>query len=129
MMPKKKGTHWKLGDDHFRNKNPNMLEGIPSIAEFIGKSYDTTVRWITLHGLPATKTPSGRWFTHKGLILQWMVAGHSAELKARARYSLEDDEIAELAKEFNIDPVDVFNLKQDIKDGKVDGRTGEKTTS
>ena len=123
------GKHWKRGDKHFRNKNPNMLEGIPAIAEFIGKSYDTTYKWITLHGLPATKTPSGRWFTHKGLILQWMVAGHSAELKARARYGFEDDTIAELAKEFNVDPEEVFSLRDQLRKGEIDGRTGKKTST
>ena len=123
------GKHWKRGDKHFRNKNPNMLEGIPAIAEFIGKSYDTTYKWITLHGLPATKTPSGRWFTHKGLILQWMVAGHSAELKARARYGFEDDTIAELAKEFDVDPNEVFSLRDQIERGEIDARTGKKTSN
>jgi hypothetical protein len=123
------GKHWKSGDKHFRNKNPNMLEGIPAIAEFIGRSYDTTYKWITLHGLPATKTPSGRWFTHKGLILQWMVAGHSAELKARARYGFEDDTIAELAKEFNVDPEEVFSLRDQLRKGEIDGRTGKKTST
>ena len=112
------GKHWKSGDKHFRNKNPNMLEGIPSIAEFIGKCYNTTYTWITKYGLPATKTPSGRWLSHKGLILQWMLAGHQAELKAKARYTLEDSEIARMAEEFHIDPAEVFQLRDEMEDAR-----------
>ena len=122
-MPRRKG-HWKRGMPHFQNKNPNMLEGIPSIAEFIGKCYNTTYTWITEHGLPATKTPSGRWLSHKGLILQWMIAGHQAEMKSRARYTLEDDEIAKIAEEFHIDPAEVFNLRDEMN-----ARADTQTTS
>tara|TARA_R100000750_G_scaffold9225_1_gene6242 strand:+ start:894 stop:1364 length:471 start_codon:yes stop_codon:yes gene_type:complete len=125
----KKRRRWKRGDPHFTNNNPNMLEGIPSIAEFIGKGYDTTVKWITLHGLPATKTPNGKWLSHKGLILQWMLAGHTAELKAKARYTLEDSEIANIAEAFGVDPAEVFNLRDDIRKGKIDARTGKKTST
>jgi|TARA_Y100000310_G_C20513702_1_gene730117 transposase-like protein len=123
MRKKKKSKHWKRGDPHFTNKNPNFLEGIPSIAEFIGKSYDTTYKWITKHGLPATKTPSGRWITHKGLIMQWIVAGHQAELKAKARYTLEDSEIEALAREFKVDVKKVFNLRDEIRDERERNRT------
>jgi len=94
-MPK-----WKKGDPIAQpNRNPNMLEGIPSIATFIGKSYNTTLRWISHHGLPATKTPSGRWLSHKGLILQWMLAGNRAELEARAKYTFEKEEQERIANE------------------------------
>lgn len=124
---RERGKRWKRGDPHLTNSNPNMLEGIASIGEFIGRSYDCTRKWILMHGLPATKTPSGRWFSHKGLIFQWMLAGHSAELKARVQYSLEESEIALLAEEFGVDPVEVFNLRDDLKKGKVDARTGKKT--
>ena len=76
-MPK-----WKKGDPVLRpNPNPNILEGLNAISAFIGKSPNTTAAWIRNYGLPATKTPNGRWLTHKSLILQWMYAGYLAETK------------------------------------------------
>jgi hypothetical protein len=81
-----------------------MLEGITRIAGFIGKSNHTATRWILKAGLPATKTPEGRWLSHKGLILQWMFAGHQAELAARVPYTFEDDEITYLSKKLCIQP-------------------------
>ena len=81
-----------------------MLEGLREIAGFIGRNIDTTRTYILEHGLPATRLPNGTWFTHKGLILQWIYAGHQAELAARARYTLEEDEIAALAEKMGLDP-------------------------
>ena len=91
-----------------------MLEGIASIAEFIGRSYNTTYKWIMEHGLPATKTPEGIWLSHKGLILQWMYAGHQSELKAKAAYSLEPDQIEEMCERWGIDAKEVFALRDKI---------------
>lgn len=102
-------ANWKLGQSHRSNSNPNMLEGLPSIAEFIGKSLETTRRWIRNDGLPATKLPSGRWLSHKGLILQWIYAGHQAILKNNAQYILEPNELEALAKKMNVDPSEVLN--------------------
>ena len=65
------------------NTNPDMLEGLSAIASFIGKSPNTAASWITKHGLPATKLPNGRWLTHKSLVLQWIYAGHRAEIKKK----------------------------------------------
>jgi len=62
------------------NPNPAILEGLDSIAFFLGKSNQTVARWIKTHGLPATKTPSGVWMTHKTLVLQWMYAGHLVDV-------------------------------------------------
>jgi len=106
--------NWKKGEPHRTNKNPNMLEGIASIAEFIGRSYNTTYKWIMEHGLPATKTPEGIWLSHKGLILQWMYAGHQSELKAKAAYSLEPDQIEEMCERWGIDAKEVFALRDKI---------------
>ena len=95
----KRGAPFKI-----RNKNPNMLEGLPAIAGFLGKSPATAKKWILDHGLPACKTPEGTWLTHKALILQWIYAGHKTEIKhikrdqstpQRARYAfrLEDRDV------------------------------------
>lgn len=63
------------------NPNPAILEGLSSIAFFLGKSNQTAAKWITRDGLPATKTPAGMWITHKTLVLQWMYAGHLVEIE------------------------------------------------
>lgn len=96
------------------NKAPGILEGIPAIAAFIGKSGNTTLNWIVNHGLPATKTPQGRWFTHRGLILQWIYAGHRAELKAKAGFTLEEDQVMQLAEKMNVSP-DLVKEKMGIR--------------
>jgi hypothetical protein len=97
-------ARWKRGQWHKTNRNANILEGIPSIAEFLGKSYETTRRWIFHKGLPAAKMPNGVWFTHKGLILQWIYASGQAQLKERVQYSLEPDAIQTLAEKMQIEP-------------------------
>ena len=93
-----------------QNSNPSMLEGIKNIAEFMGKSVNTTTRWILHHGLPATKTPEGRWLTHKGLILQWIYAGHQAEMSSRLANAFEEDEIHRLAHKMDITPEQVMEI-------------------
>ncbi len=69
------------------NPNPAILEGLSSIAFFLGKSNQTAAKWITRHGLPATKTPAGMWITHKTLVLQWIYAGHLVEMEERKQAS------------------------------------------
>ena len=91
-------ANWVKGQSFRKNRNPNILEGIPAIADFIGKSRMTALNWIKKHGLPVTKTPEGRWYTHKGLILMWIVMGHEA-LKARGWSALEPETIATIKKE------------------------------
>ena len=98
---------WRLGDPYTQNHNPSILEGCPAIATFLGKSYDTTLRWIKYDGLPATKWPNGSWVSHKGLIMQWMLAGNHAELRGRARYALEKGTLIELAERINLPPEDM----------------------
>lgn len=94
---------WKKGDKvKHPNLNPNILEGLPSIGNFLGKSPNTVVNWIMNHGLPATKTPNGRWLTHTQLILQWMYAGHEAELKARGVGGRSKEDIQILATRMGI---------------------------
>ena len=61
-----------------QNLNPKILEGLAAISDYIGKSPNTTVSWIKNYGLPATKTPDGKWISHVDLILQWFLAGHRA---------------------------------------------------
>ena len=100
-------SNWKLGDHYRKNSNPNMLEGLPAIATFMGKSIETVRRWIDKEGLPATKLPNGKWLTHKGLVLQWIYAGHQAILKNRAATALEPNELAELAVKMGVRPEDV----------------------
>ena len=85
-----------------------MLEGLPAIATFLGRSVNTTRRWIMTDGLPVTKLPNGKWFTHKGLILQWIYAGHQAIIKNNVAYSLEPEELALLAERMGVDPDEVY---------------------
>ena len=97
----------KGGRFRTRNKNPNILEGIAAIAAFIGKSPNTTTSWILNHGLPATKTPEGLWYTHKALILQWIYAGWRAEVTAR-NGSFDNDarldhKLGDMLEEENLD--------------------------
>lgn len=113
MVYPKKGEPYPI-----LNKAPGILEGIPAIAAFIGKSGNTTLNWINKHGLPATKTPTGRWFTHRGLILQWIYAGHQAELKAKTAFALEEDQVMQLAEKMGISP-DLVREKMGI--GKDSG--------
>ena len=61
-------------------KSPEALHGINEIALYMGISYNTARRWIVFHGLPATKTPTGKWFTTKRAINAWIFAGHEAYL-------------------------------------------------
>tara|TARA_Y100000296_G_C4970538_1_gene155669 strand:+ start:115 stop:429 length:315 start_codon:yes stop_codon:yes gene_type:complete len=85
-----------------------MLEGLPAIATFLGKSVQTVRRWILHDGLPCSKLPNGKWFTHKGLILQWIYAGHEAIVKNRVGYALEPEELATLAEKMGVDPNEVY---------------------
>lgn len=106
-------ARWKLGDPYRSNSNPNMLEGLPSIATFLGRSVETAKNWILNDGLPATKMPNGKWLSHKGLVLQWIYAGHQAILKDNIAYCLEDDQIASLAEKMDVDPREVFQLRKE----------------
>lgn len=116
-------SNWKLGDPHRHNSNPNMLEGLPSLAEFLGKSEQTAKRWIMRDGLPATKMPNGKWLTHKGLVMQWIYAGHQAILKNQAAYALEESELIELAIKMNVDPSEVTDrMKKDVEQERDDSQ-------
>jgi hypothetical protein len=73
------------------NSNPDILEGLHNISAFLGKSPGTVLSWIKMYNLPVVKLPSGVWFTHKALVLQWIVAGHVTQQAARK--ALEDDSL------------------------------------
>ncbi len=77
-------SRWKPGRSKLPNPSANILEGIPNIAEFFGRSYDTIARWIKAGYLPAGKTPQGRWFITRSLIDNWVIAVHKAELQSKA---------------------------------------------
>lgn len=98
----KKRPEKKPGERVGKSRNPNILEGLHDISLFIGKNKNTTIKWILKHGLPATKTPDGKWFTHKGLILQWIYAGHQAILKQKIPYTFEDNEKEALAQKMGL---------------------------
>ena len=109
-------TRWKLGDPHRKNSNPNMLEGLPAIATFLGKSLPTARCWIMSDGLPATKLPSGRWLTHKALVLQWIYAGHQAILENNLATCLEENELRSLAEKMNVNPDEIFpRMRDDVE--------------
>ena len=95
------------GKAPIRNRNPLILEGIPAIATFLGKSYNTALRYVTKHGLPAAKLPNGTWITHKALVLQWILVGHNVEMKARG--SLDPLVMKEMAKEAQVSLTDILN--------------------
>ncbi len=81
---------WRKGDPvKPLNPNPDMLEGLPAIASFMGKSAQTIAIWIKKHGFPATKTPGGTWLTHKELVFRWIIAGHRAEIAIRSGSPME----------------------------------------
>jgi hypothetical protein len=106
MAPAKlKGGPYKVN-----KRNPNILEGVAAIANFIGKSPNTAKRWILEAGLPATKTPEGLWYTHKALILQWIYAGWRAEIAAQngsvpERVKL-DHHLSDMLEEENLDALE-----------------------
>lgn len=77
------------------NPAPEMLEGLQAIGNYIGRGESTVIKYITGHGLPATRLPSGKWFTTKRLIDQWILAGYRAELEARGIYKEEDAQLYE----------------------------------
>ena len=87
MKPQRKVSpmaEWKLGDGFREQTGEGFLRGIPAIASFLGKSYNTTKRLITIHGLPAWKehNRSGGhklWCTHKQIIMMWVLAKVSLE--------------------------------------------------
>ena len=106
-------SNWKLGEHHRKNSNRNMLEGLPSIATFLGKGIGTTRRWIRDEGLPATKLPNGRWLTHKALILQWIYAGHQAILKNNIATCLESDQLELLAEKMHVSLEDVERMRDE----------------
>lgn len=89
-MPK-----WKKGDP-FRANKGEMLEGIPEIATFLGKSYNTVWRWIHDHELPAMKTPKGVWLSHPQLILMWVYANKRVMDNTVDYAPMSDEELAEL---------------------------------
>ena len=74
---------WKQGRDKISSKSPDALLGIGSIAEYLGFTSTTISRWIKFRGLPAMKTPTGRWFTTKDAITAWIIASGEAERKDR----------------------------------------------
>jgi hypothetical protein len=74
-----------------KNPNPDFLEGLINISKWMGKSPTSVISFIKEYNLPAIKLPTGIWFTHKALILQWIVAGHVTQQAARR--SLEDDSL------------------------------------
>jgi excisionase family DNA binding protein len=65
---------WRKGDPHYISPNPNLLEGIPAIAHYLDKSYNTVLEWIETKGLPAMKTGRGRWTTSRQAIMAWILA-------------------------------------------------------
>ncbi len=101
-----------------------MLEGISAIAAFIGKSPNTVVSWILNDGLPATKTRQGRWLSHKGLILQWIYAGHQAEVRHRAGFAVEPETIDALAERMGVSAEEVRSMREAIYDS--DHKEGKK---
>jgi hypothetical protein len=73
------------------NPNPDFLEGLINISKWMGKSPTFVIKMIREYNLPAVKLPTGVWFTHKALILQWIVAGHVTQQAARRAF--EDDSL------------------------------------
>ncbi len=110
---RKDGTlrSWRLGDPVRVNRiNPSILEGLPAIAQFLGKTCPTIKKWILNDGLPCYKNPSGFWTTHKGLIMQWMLAENHAELRGRARVALEEGTLIEWAERMRLPPEDIKEI-------------------
>jgi hypothetical protein len=66
-----------------KNTSPNIIEGIPNIAEYMGKHRNTIMNWINKGYLPAAKNPDGIWFITKSLINMWIFSQNQAELRKR----------------------------------------------
>jgi len=69
------------------------LRSISDIQDYLATpehrpSYHTVRRMIVERGLPATKVGRGIWFTTKSLVNNWIIATHTAEMKAIARLRL-----------------------------------------
>ena len=64
---------WRKGDPHYISPNPDLLEGIPAIAHYFGKSYNTIYTWIQTKGLPAMRTDRGRWTTSRQALMAWVL--------------------------------------------------------
>jgi hypothetical protein len=64
---------WRKGDPHYISPNPDLLEGIPAIAHYLGKSYNTVYTWIRTKGLPAMKGYNRRWITSRQAIMAWIL--------------------------------------------------------
>ena len=65
--------------------NSDIIYYTRNILEYIGlsrKSTSTFYRWVKKYGLPASKTPNGRWWMSKRLMDQWMYARHLMMAKA-----------------------------------------------
>jgi hypothetical protein len=65
--------------------NSDIIYDTRNILEYIGlsrKSTSTFYRWVKKFGLPASKTPNGRWWISKRLVDQWMYSRHLMMAKA-----------------------------------------------
>lgn len=62
-----------------------LIEGLPNIAKYVGKSRQTISKWITHEEFPAALLPNGRRATTAGAVDAWIIARHRAEMVARER--------------------------------------------
>ena len=49
-----------------------ILEGMPAIGKYVNRHPITVFYWIHKFGLPAMKSPKGRWMTSTTLIDGWI---------------------------------------------------------
>lgn len=49
-----------------------LLQGLPTIARYVGKCLTTVRKWYTHHGFPIGKLPNGDWVSSTALIDEWI---------------------------------------------------------
>lgn len=63
----------------------DIVRGVQNILQYLGlsrKSIQTFYRWVNRSGMPASKTPNGKWWMSRRLMDQWMYSRHLIMTKA-----------------------------------------------
>ncbi len=63
----------------------DIVHGAQNILQYLGlsrKSMTTFYKWTNRSGMPASKTPNGKWWMSRRLMDQWMYSRHLMMTKA-----------------------------------------------
>lgn len=67
----------------YRHPNPEFLQGLGAIAEFIGCTERDVKRAILKDGLPAIRLPEGQFFTSKRCVMAWILQGYEEAMEEK----------------------------------------------